>query len=106
MVDLENIANIYAGNATSFITTKDGKVYSAGLNTSGQLGLGNVTSPINTLTRVKDVDGTGDLEGVISASTGPSNSINSGYILEDGTVVITGTGSNGQLGNGTYFNTY
>ena len=106
LVDLENIANIYAGNATSFITTKDGKVYSAGLNTSGQLGLGNVTSPINTLTRVKDVDGTGDLEGVISASTGPSNSINSGYILEDGTVVITGTGSNGQLGNGTYFNTY
>ena len=103
LVPIENVVNIYAGNATVFAVTKEGKVYSAGLNTSGQLGLGGTTSPVNVLTTVKDENNEKDLEKVLFVAEGSSNTVNSGYILSDGTVWATGNGEFGQLGNETYF---
>ena len=101
-VELENIVQISAGNNTSFVLTKEGKVYSAGLNTSGQLGLGDRTSPITTFTEVQDETGEGTLQNAVFTSKGCSNTINSGYILKDGTVWASGIGLSGQLGNEEY----
>lgn len=101
-VELENIVQISAGNATSFAITKEGKVYATGLNTSGQLGLEDRTSPITTFTEVQDETGEGLLQNVVFLTKGPSNTINSGYILKDGTVWASGIGLSGQLGNEEY----
>ena len=104
--DLENIVSISAGNATTFVITKDGKTYSSGLNTSGQLALGNNTSTVATMKEVLDLSGENGLKDVVVLSKGVSNTINSAFILKDGTVWTVGTGTNGQLGNGEYLNHY
>lgn len=98
-IPLENVASISAGNATSFAVGKDGTAYSAGLNSAGQLGQGNNTSPINRFKKVNTpkVDYTAQGEG---------NTINSGFIAQDGKVYTAGTGTDGQLADGKFQNSY
>lgn len=57
-------------------------------------------------TSVKDEYGENDLSNVIFGAIGSSNTINSAYILKDGTVWTVGTGTSGQLASGSYVNTY
>ena len=103
---IENISFISAGNTFSIAVTKDGKAYICGLNTSGQLGQGDVTSPVDMFTLVKDETGENNLSNVLFSAIGSSNTINSAYILNDGTVWTVGTGASGQLATGSYKNTY
>ncbi len=106
VIDLENIASISSGNTTSFAVSKNGEVYSAGLNTSGQLGLNHNTSPVNTFTKVLDDSGEQNLQNVIIVANGAGNTINSSYITKDGTIYTCGDNANGQLANDTYYASY
>ena len=100
LVDLEDVAYISAGNETSFAVTKDGKAYSCGLNTSRQLGTGDTTSPIKVFTQVKDNEE--KFKDIVFSSVGSSNTVNSAYILRNGTLWTVGKGSSGELGNKEY----
>ena len=104
--DLQDIVNISAGNSTTFIMTKDGKTYCSGLNTSGQLGLGDTSSPITTVHEVLDITGENTLKDVLTFAKGCNNTLNSAFILKNGQLLTVGTGANGQLGNGEYLNSY
>ncbi|MFJ1464836.1 RCC1-like domain-containing protein [Clostridioides difficile] len=87
---IEGVTNVkkadYSGS-TMMIVTNDGELYCAGLNSSGQLGLGDNTSRSqlekNSMANVEDV------------SVASSHSI---ILLKDGTVYTTGYNANGQLG--------
>lgn len=106
VIELENIISISSGNTTSFAISKNGEVYSAGLNTSGQLGLNHNTSPVNTFTKVLDDEGEKNLQNVITVANGAGNTTNSSYITKDGTLYTCGDNTNGQLGNNTYYTSY
>lgn len=99
VIELENIATIAAGNSITFAVSKKGESYGTGLNTAGQLAVGNNTSPVKRFTKI-------DLPNVEYASHGEGNTINSGYITSDGKVYTAGTGTDGQLADGQFLNSY
>ena len=99
VVPLENIASISAGNATSFAVGKDGTAYSAGLNSAGQLAQGNNSSPIQRFKKA-------NTPKVDYAAQGEGNTINSGFIATNGKVYTAGTGTDGQLADGKFQNSY
>ena len=88
---IDNIkVDVQEGKNFSIALKKNGTVWSYGLNTNGQLGIGNSenkTEPTQVLT----------INNVKQISAGYSHSIS---LLEDGTVYSWGLGTNGQLGTG------
>jgi alpha-tubulin suppressor-like RCC1 family protein len=88
-----NISKVFAGGAHSFILTDTGKLYAAGTNALGSLGLGN-TYDEDTFVEVN----TSALDGNISeVILGYAHS----FVLTDsGKLYATGDNRNGQLGLG------
>ena len=90
---LDNVIDISAGENFAVAVTKDGKVYSWGLNDNGQLGQGNTTNysyAIQMQTAQNEY-----ITGIVSAST---SQISTSLLKEDGTVWTCGNNENGQLG--------
>jgi alpha-tubulin suppressor-like RCC1 family protein len=88
----KNITSIGAGEAFTLALSNDGKVYAAGLNSAGQLGLGdNVNrSVFAEVTDLRD-------KNITSIGMGRYHS----FVLgNDGKVYATGSNDNGQLGFG------
>ncbi|MCB9139371.1 MAG: tandem-95 repeat protein [Caldilineaceae bacterium] len=77
----------------------DGKIYSVGENSQGQLGIGNTTDQTAWQT-VKTPDGTADLTNVkyISAENGSSQFVSASAILEDNSLLSWGQNSIYQIG--------
>ena len=90
-----DIVSIAAATGTSFAVTSSGAVYAWGLNTNGQLGLGNTTSPVKSPTLVTSITNVGQV------TTGGLHTL---FLKKDGTVFATGFGNNGSLGTGTTAN--
>jgi alpha-tubulin suppressor-like RCC1 family protein len=88
----KNIVAIIAGRYHSFALSSDGRVYAAGLNDSGQLGLGDNNNR-NTFIEVSS------LKDIYAVSAGYSHSI---VLSNDGKVYGTGNNAEGQLGLGDY----
>lgn len=97
---LENIKQIATGNYTSYALTEDGKVLSWGSNSFGQIGSGNLTSPVLFPTYVLKAPGD-TLKNVKRISGGGVFAL---ALLCDGTVWGWGRNNLGQLGQGTIIN--
>jgi len=78
-------------NYHSLVLLNDGTVKGFGMNTQGQLGLGNTTTPITTPTLIPN------LSNAKQISCGGNHSL---ILLNDGTVKVFGYNGNGQLGLG------
>ncbi len=102
-VDLTNIASISAGNTYSIAITKEKEAYVCGVNSAGQLGQGDVVTPINAFVKIKSTDGEGVLENIDYVANGAGNTLNLAAITEDGKIYTWGTSANGQLGNRRIF---
>lgn len=89
-------AGILAGDKAMYVIGSNGSVYSAGLNSVGQLGNGTTTSSSTYVTMLLP-------SGVTAVSITAED--NDAFILgSDGKVYGTGNNANGQLGNGTTTN--
>ncbi|MDR1614634.1 MAG: hypothetical protein LBS26_03590 [Campylobacteraceae bacterium] len=84
----KNITAIITGGAHSFALSNDGKVYAAGYNGPGQLGLGDTTDHID-FTEVTSIS------GVSAIAAGGAHSF---ALTNDGKVYATGRNDYGQLG--------
>ncbi len=93
--NLTNIVRIAAGASHVLALTKDGFVYSWGLNGNGQLGI-NSTTKANYAMQVVDQTGESNLENIIDIAAGVNHSI---AITKEGNVYTWGKGGNYQLGN-------
>ena len=99
---LENIAEVSAGDQYSIATSKDGKVYTFGINRFQQLGFSN------------DMEAGGIQESgyaILKEDIQHVERVTAGYshtsvYKEDGNVYTWGNGENGELGNGSYFDHY
>jgi alpha-tubulin suppressor-like RCC1 family protein len=93
----KTIVDISAGTYHSLLLDSDGKMYSCGLNTSGQCGDGTTTSP-----RMKPVavDTSGVLSGkkIVQISCGSYHNL---ALDSDGVVYSWGDNNKGQLGDNT-----
>ena len=98
---LDNVVKVNYGNCHAIALTKNGEVYTWGLNSSGQLGLGDNTNR-NYATKVTSIPGFEEMPKVIDVTAGY---VNSSLLLEDGTVYTTGSGDYYSNGDGTG-NTY
>ena len=96
---MENIVSIETAPISIYVELEDGTVYGAGLNSTGQLSLGNVTATIKVFTEVKDENKTDALINILPL--GRSKGTTYGFATDDGTVKITGLGTSGQHANGT-----
>ena len=96
---MENIVSIGTAPISIYVELEDGKIYGAGLNSTGQLSLGNVTATIKVFTEVKDENKTDALINILPL--GRSKGTTYGFATDDGTVKITGLGTSGQHANGT-----
>ncbi len=94
-----NHLQIEGGYGHAIALGGDGSVFTWGLNTNGQLGLGNNTST-STPTQVTGLGTPVDGESPWAISTAAGN-YHSAAALNDGTVWTWGINTNGQLGNGT-----
>jgi alpha-tubulin suppressor-like RCC1 family protein len=88
--DSVTISKIAAGYEHSLVLADDGKVYSAGLNSAGQLGLGNDYNK-SSFTKVTS------LSGVSAIAAGFGHSL---ALTNSGEVYATGHNNKGQLGLG------
>lgn len=91
-----NIVDAFSGAQQMFVVKNDGSIWGMGVNSSGQLGIGNTTSPIGTPTQW----------------TAPTGFTLSGYPLKstvadafvvlgtDGLAYTWGRSSEGEMGNG------
>ncbi len=94
----EVISNVYLGSKHSLAITSNGRVFTWGLNSDGQLGDGttlNKNTPIDITSELNLLPG----EKVIQAAIGLSN--RSYVITTLGRVFAWGDNSSGQLGDGT-----
>jgi alpha-tubulin suppressor-like RCC1 family protein len=83
------------------VVTEGGELWGAGYNPHGTLGIGNATSPIQTMTQAKinnttTVSMAVDVKIAYRSGTG----ITSYVLLADGRVLASGTGNGGALGDG------
>jgi len=88
---LSNVKQIGCGGTYSLVLLNDGTVKAFGYNTSGQLGLGNVTTPITSPTLIPS------LINVKLIACGGEYSL---ALLSDGTVKGFGQNTHAQLGLG------
>ncbi len=91
------ITAVSAGASHSLVLMEDGSVYSWGANSDGQLGTGG-TLESHVPVRVRDLTGSGYLEGIVDIAAGNGFSL---ALAEDSTVYAWGTNDFGQLGDGT-----
>ena len=94
---MQNIKDIATGPTATYVLDTQGNVYAVGLNTTGQLSIGNATT-VKVFTVAKDENGD-PLTGVATISSSKNTTF--GFAFEDGTVGITGLGTSGQHGNWT-----
>lgn len=92
------VESISAGENHTHIVTQDGKLFVAGSNSYGQLGLGEALEKINTYTQVTDLKGT-----VMSSNAGTTYST---VIYEDGTVLGFGNYNQGNTSRRSRTNSY
>ena len=97
---LTNIVKISAGYQHALALTADGKVYSWGLNTSGQLG---INTNVNSIYAVEmlNTEGTEAVKDIIDIAAG---GYHSAVLAKDGKVYSTGYNAHGELGNATNAN--
>jgi alpha-tubulin suppressor-like RCC1 family protein len=93
---ITNAVTVYAGNGFTCVLKSDGSVTCFGMNTSGQLGDGTLTS---RYTLYDNVGGflSANGNGVVHMALG---SYNSCFVLSTGSVYCTGTDGSGMQGNG------
>jgi hypothetical protein len=86
---------VAAGNSFSLLLTRDGTVWSAGINTLGQLGHGSIDSQES----VAPVAGlaSGGISSGVAIAAGSNHAL---ALKSDGTVWAWGANDSGQLGNG------
>jgi alpha-tubulin suppressor-like RCC1 family protein len=89
---VRDVKQVAVGGAHALLLLEDGRLYAAGLNTSGQLGLGSTANALQ-LTFVMD--------GVAYVAAGETHSA---VIKLDGSLWTFGDNSFGQLGDGTRTN--
>jgi hypothetical protein len=92
-----DIKALAAGINHSLVLKNDGTVWAWGDNTYGQLGNGTTGGSSSTPVQVKDGNG-GYLQDVTAIAAGGFHNL---ALKDDGTVVVWGLNSLGQLGNGT-----
>lgn len=118
----EGISKVYSQHNCTYIVTSFGRVYSAGRNDQGQLGIGNLTTPTPIFTFANAInenvlsldDVTNPVPGyaaaklpgnkIIQLSTGSgadSRLLTIFALSEDGRVFVWGANSRGQTGNPT-----
>ncbi len=86
---LSGMKEVSAGGNHSLMLLENGDVYAFGKNDKGQLGLGKISKPIPTPTRI-------NLDNVEAISAGYSHSL----LLKEGHVYSFGEGAYGALGHG------
>jgi alpha-tubulin suppressor-like RCC1 family protein len=94
----KNITAIIARGSHSFAIDNNGKVYAAGWNYSGKLGLGD-TNDRNTFTKVSSLKD----KNITAIATGNHHSF---AIDSNGKVYVTGDNYHGQLGLGDVYDRY
>lgn len=94
-VEVGNIKKICTGKFHSLLLTKDGRVFGAGQNTCGQLGLGDNPSQKRDFPTFTQVE---ELSNVKDIGCGETHSV---CCTEDGTLYTWGHPDSGVLGNGT-----
>ncbi len=94
---LTNITSISAGYAHTCVALENGEVRCWGDGSSGQLGNGTPSNQ-NRPVAVRSESGSGNLENVVSLSAGYSHTC---ARLGSGEIRCWGSGSSGQLGNGS-----
>ncbi|REE98345.1 ricin-type beta-trefoil lectin domain protein [Thermomonospora umbrina] len=92
---LSGVKAVSAGDGFSVALTTDGSVWTWGDNSKGQLGDGTTTTRRTTPAKVPELDGL----TVTAISAGRDGHVLA--VLESGAVVAWGTGTSGQLGNGS-----
>ena len=98
---MTNISNFVAGYFGTFIETKEGNVYATGANTNGELSLG-INGKVSVFNTVKNETGE-ELKNVTTLGGFKGNTY--GFAFDDGTVGVSGVGTAGQHGDGTWVNT-
>lgn len=93
VVPADPVADISAGGFFTLIRTTTNKLYATGMNSEGELGLGDTTQRI-TFTEVTDTNIAGKVVGI---AAGGYHSL---VLLDDNTVWGTGLNDYGQLGLG------
>ena len=83
--------NVYAGDNYSIITSIDGSAWARGTNSSGQLGIGNTTTPVQTWTLI----GTDHNWAMFSPNTTHTLAIR-----KNGALYASGVGTQSQIGDG------
>lgn len=95
---LGSIRSVAGGQFHSLALTNSGEVLAWGMNMNGQLGDGTQTGRIYPV-KVKNGNGSGDLEDVAQVSAMGYNSL---ALKTDGTLWAWGDNSRGQMGKGNY----
>lgn len=95
----KTVAQVARGSSHTLILTTEGKVYSSGSNTFGQLGIAIATAQTTTPVAVDTTEGLSALFGkrVISIAAGSSHSL---ALCSDGLLVAWGRNDTAQLGDG------
>lgn len=91
---------------TYYVLASDGRIYVLGDNSQGQAGQGNLNS-LTTWTTVKNIEGSGPLEGVrfISASSNYYDWASASAIREDGSLVSWGANDGSMIATVDKYNT-
>jgi alpha-tubulin suppressor-like RCC1 family protein len=97
VIGLRDVVVISAGLTHSLAVKSNGTVWTCGDNSFGQIGVGAVSLPYNFHVQVEG------LEGVIAVAGGDAHSL---ALKSDGSIWVWGKNTNGQLGNGTYDDSY
>lgn len=95
------VTNVWVGSGDSailFLKKTDNKIYAAGRNASGQLGIGNTSNAVS-LTQVTALNSV-NIEKVYVCASNNSSSTTYAKVVGDNTLYVTGYNSQGQLGLG------
>jgi alpha-tubulin suppressor-like RCC1 family protein len=94
--NLSGILQSSVGSAHSIFLRSTGSVYTCGLNTNGQLGLGTTTD--TSFSNIVLSSDTSILGNVVAVAAGASHSL---FLLTDGSALACGANTSSQLGDGT-----
>jgi len=95
-----NISKIENAESNTYIIKKDKTLWGMGVNSTGQLSVGNTTYSFNTFQQAK-LDATTYLLNVEQVSAGANHAI---AMTTNGDVYTVGYNNNGQIGDGTTVN--